>query len=241
MVVINHKMAGMFWRGKDPVGRTVMIGNPARKFTVVGVAANGKYLDPDEETQPFLYYPLSQHYRVAINVIARTKGDPRIWVGPFAKALRGLGLKIMIQPVTFEDWLNLSLLTQRIAAGCVAVLSALGLLLAAIGLFGAVSYSVSERKKELGIRVALGARPSQLLRMILRQTLVVAGTGVGIGILAGIGGTVVFRSQFFGIGAVEWSVLVPVSAAMLALSLVVAYFSARRWITADPMDAVRHA
>jgi putative ABC transport system permease protein len=241
VVLINHKMAGMFWPGKDPVGRTVMIGNPARKFTVVGVAADGKYLDPDEETQPFLYYPLSQHYRVAINVIARTKGDPRIWVGPFAKALRGLGLKIMIQPVTFEDWLNLSLLTERIAAGCVAVLSALGLLLAAIGLFGAVSYSVSERKKELGIRVALGARPSQLLRMVMRQTLVVAGAGVALGILFGIGGTVVFRSQFFGIGTVEWTVLVPVGAAMLVLSLVVAYVSARPWVTADPMDAVRHA
>jgi len=77
--------------------------------------------------------------------------------------------------------------------------------------------------------------------MTRRQTLAVAGTGVGIGILAGIGGTVVFQSQFYGIGAVEWSVLIPVGAAMLVLSLVVAYFSARRWITADPMDAVRHA
>jgi hypothetical protein len=241
VMVINHKMAEMFWPGKDAVGRTVVAGEPARKFTVVGVAADGKYLDLDEPAQPFLYYALSQHYNGAVNVIARTRGDPRLWVEPFAQALRGLGLKIMMQPVTLESWLNLTLLTERIAAGCVAALSALGLLLAVIGLFGAISYSVSERKKELGIRVALGARPWQLLTMVVRQTMSIAGAGVVIGILLGIGGTVVFRSQFYGIGAVEWTVLVPVGAAMLALSALVAYLSARPWIRIDPMEAVRHA
>jgi predicted permease len=241
VVVINHKMADMFWPGKDPVGRTLIAGDPGRKFTVVGVAADGKYVDLDEPARPFLYYALSQHYRGGINVIARTKGDPRIWVEPFAQALRGLGLKIMIQPVTFQSWMNLTLLTERIAAGCVAVLSALGLLLAIIGLFGAISYSVRERKKELGIRVALGARPWQLLKMVLRQTMLVAGVGVAIGTLLGVGATVLFRSQLYGISAVEWTVLLPVGAAMLALSLLVAYFSARPWIRIDPMEAVRHA
>ncbi len=241
VAVINHKMADMFWPGKDPVGRTLMAGDPGRKFTVVGVAADGKYVDPDEPARPFMYYVLSQDYQGAINVIARTKGDPRIWVGPVARALRALGLKILIQPVTFEGWMNLTLLTQRITAGCVAVLSALGLLLAIIGLFGAISYSVRERKKELGIRVALGARPWQLLEMLLRQTMIVSGAGVAIGTLLGIGATIVFRSQLYGIGAVEWTVLLPVACAMLALSLLVAYFSARPWIAVDPMEAVRHA
>jgi macrolide transport system ATP-binding/permease protein len=240
VVVINHKMADMFWPGKDPVGRTLIAGDPGSKFTVVGVAADGKYVDLDEPARPFVYYALSQHYRGGINVIARTMGDPRIWVEPLAQALRGLGLKIMIQPVTFQSWMNLTLLTERIAAGCVAVLSALGLLLAIIGLFGAISYSVRERKKELGIRVALGALPWQLLKMVLRQTMLVAGAGVAIGTLLGVGATVLFRSQLYGISAVEWTVLIPVGGAMLALSLLVAYFSARPWIRIDPMEAVRH-
>jgi predicted permease len=240
VAVINHKMAEMFWPGKDALGRTFTAGNPPKKLTVVGIAADGKYLDLDESPEPFLYYPLSQHYWSVINVVARTKGDPRLWVAPFAQSLRKLGLKIMIQPMTFESWLDLSLLTQRIAAGCVAILSALGLLLAAIGLFGAVSYSVSERQKELGIRIALGARPSQLLSMVLRQTALVAGTGIAVGTLLGIAATIVLRSEFYGIGAVEWTVLIPVATAMLGLSLVVAYFSARSWVTADPMEAVRH-
>ena len=107
--------------------------------------------------------------------------------------------------------------------------------------FGAISYSVSERRKELGIRVALGALPLQLLTMVLRQTMFVAGAGAAIGMLLGVGATILFRSQFYGISAVEWSVLLPVGSAMLLLSLLVAYFSARPWITADPMEAVRHA
>jgi predicted permease len=241
VAVINHKLAGMLWPGQDPLGKAITAGEPAHRYTVVGVAADGKYLDLDEPQRPFLYLNLSQNYRGGISVIARTKGDPRLWVQPLAKAMRGLGLKIMVNPVTFDEWMGLSLLTQRIAAACVAALSALGLGLAVIGLFGAVSYAVSERRRELGIRTALGARPGQLLQMILRQTLRIAGTGVLVGGLAGVVATTLLRSQFFGIGAVEWVVLLPVSATMLAVSLLVAYLSARPWVTVPPMDAVRHA
>jgi predicted permease len=241
VVVINHKMAATLWPGQDPIGRVIVAEEPPRKFTVVGVAADGKYLDPDEPLRPFLYYALGQHYRGAVTVIARTKGDPRLWVGPMASALRGLGLKIMINPATLADWTNLTLFTQRLTAGAVSGLSALGLLLAVIGLFGAISYSVSERKKELGIRVALGARPWQLLRMILLETGVIAGVGVSLGIPGGIVVSALLRSQFYGISAVELPVLIPVAAGMLTLSLVVAYFSARPWTTIDPMQAVRHA
>jgi len=240
VAIVNQKMADMFWPGQDPVGKVILAGEPAQRATIVGMAANGKYLDLDEGTQPFIYYALSQNYRGGINVIARTKGDPSIWVEPFARTLRSLGLKILIQPVTLESWMTLTLLGQRIVAGGVAILSALGLLLAVIGLFGAISYSISERNKELGIRIALGARPGELLRMVLRQTLLVAGAGVAIGILLGVVATVFFRSQLYGISAMEWSVLLPVGAAMLALSVLVAFLSAWPWISVDPMQAVRH-
>lgn len=241
VVLINHKMANMFWPGKDPLGRTLITGDPVSKYTVVGVAGDGKYLDIDEAPRPFLYFSLSQNYQGQISVIARTKGDPSLWVKPMAQTLRGLGLKIMIQPVTLQKWMDVTLLTERIAAGCVAVLSGLGLLLAIIGLYGAVSYSVSERKKELGIRVALGARPWQLLKMVLRQTMLVAGAGVALGTLLGIGGTILFRDQFYGVSAVEWTVLLPVGGAMIVVSLAIAYLSARPWVTINPMEAVRHA
>jgi putative ABC transport system permease protein len=239
VAVINRKMAEMFWPGKSAVGRTVMVEKPARQIRVVGVAANSKYDDIDEAQQPFLYYSLNQNYRESINVLARTRGDPKLWLAAFRKTLHDLGLKIMIDPIAFETWVNLNLFGERMTAIGVAIFSALGLLLAMIGLLGAVSYSVGERKKELGIRVALGARPGQLLAMVLRQTATVAGGGIVIGLLLGIGATIALESQLYRIGPVEWTVLLPVSAAMMALAM--AYLSARRWLKVDPMEAVRHA
>jgi predicted permease len=241
VAVINRKMAEMFWPGQSPLGKTILAGKPARRLTVVGVAANSKYDDIDEALQPFLYYDLSQNYNIMVNVLARTRGDPKLWLPPFRKTLHDLGLKVMIDPITLDDWVSLNLFGERMTALGVAIFSILGLLLAMIGLLGAVSYSVSERKKELGIRVALGARPGQLLAMVLRQTAMVTGGGIVIGLLSGIAVTVALRSQLYRIGALEWTVLAPVATAMMALSLAMAYLSARPWLKVDPMEAVRHA
>ena len=239
-LVINRKMAETFWPGREAVGQSVLTGDPARRGVVVGVVNDGKYGDLDEATQPFLYYALSQHYQDSINIVARTAGDPSLWVEPLARVMRNAGIASVFRPQTFDNWINLTLTGERMAAAAVAALSALGLLLAVVGLFGAISYSVSERRKELGIRVALGARPWQLLKMILRQTLSIVGAGVVIGLLLGIGAAVLLRSEFYRISAVEWTVLAPVAVAMLAVSLVVAWLSARSWIRIDPMEAVRH-
>ncbi len=244
VIVINHKMAEMFFPGQDPVGKAVLAEEPAGhgtgKATVIGVVADGKYGDLDEEPRPFLYNALAQHYQESVNVIVRTKGDPKLWSEPLAKAMHGIGFQAPVQPATYDAWMNLTLLAQRITAAVVAALSGMGLALAIVGLSAAISYSVSERRKELGIRVALGARPWQLLRMILRQTGIVAGVGVAAGIVLGVGGTMLLESQLFGISAVEWTVLVPVGAGVLAVSLAVAYLSARPWIKVDAMEAVRH-
>jgi putative ABC transport system permease protein len=151
-----------------------------------------------------------------------------------------VGMHTPVQPATLQSWMNLSLFVERLSSAVVAALSALGLLLATIGLGGAIACSVSQRRKELGIRVALGARSGQLLGMILRQVTRIAGVGIAVGLGLGIVTTVLLQSQFYGIGAVEWTVLLPVAAAMLALSLAVAWISARPWIDADPMEAVRH-
>jgi predicted permease len=239
-VVVNRKLAETLWPGQDPLGKPLVVGEDPVRMTVVGVVADGKYDSVDEPRRGFMYYPLAQHYEPGITVIARTSGDPARWVQPFDRAIRATGFKTPVRPVTFEHWFNLILLGERIVAGVVAALSALGLLLAAIGLAGAVSSAISQRTRELGLRVALGASPGQLMRMVLRQVLLVAGTGVVLGLLLGVSATILLRSQFYQIGQVEWSVLVPVCALMLAISLVVAWLAARPWINADPMTAVRH-
>jgi hypothetical protein len=238
--VINHRMASLMWPGQSPLGRTLIADDPPRTFTVVGVAADGKYSDLDESPRPFVYFAISQNYRGAVNVIARTKADPDLWREPMARALRGLGLKILVQPLTRAEWMNLSILVQRIVAGCVAALSFLALFLATVGMFAMISYSVTERKKELGIRAALGARPSQLLRLILQQISAVAGAGITLGTILGIAVTAVFRPQFYGVQLLEWFVLLPVAAAMMAVVLLTASCSAWPSTKVNPMDVVRH-
>jgi predicted permease len=240
-VVVNRRMAELFWPGENPVGKQVRVGNPVRAMTVVGMVADSKYDDLDEAPQPFLFYALSQNELPQLNVIAKTSGNPALWSPALTGVLRDMKVPFIWAPVAFENWMNLTLFQQRAVAACVAGLAALGLLLALVGLFGAVSWSVSERRKELGIRVALGARPPQLMRMILRQTLGTAGAGLGIGLALGAGATMAVRSQLYGIGAVEWVVLIGVSTAMLVLFAIVAWASARPWIRVSPMEAVRHS
>jgi putative ABC transport system permease protein len=240
-IVINRKMAETFWPQQEAVGKSLMTGDPARKAVVIGVTADGKYAQIDEASRPVMYYSLSQHFQPAVVIIAKTRSNPRLWVDSIAQTVRALGVISPFAPVTFDNWLNFNLMMQRITAGGVGALSALGLLLAVLGLFGAISYSVSERKKELGIRVALGASSRDLVKMVLHQTLRTAGIGVAIGIAFGVPATVLLRSQFYGVSPLEWTVILPVSTGMTGVSLLVAYLSARPWIKVDAMEAVRHA
>jgi putative ABC transport system permease protein len=241
VAVINHKLAETLWPGQDPLGRTIETLNPPQKATVVGVTVDGKYGEVDEAPQSVMYSALSQHYLAGITAIARTSVDPHSLVGPLDEITQKQGMFHLFHPITFTEWSNFNLLVQRVTAGSVAVLSMLGLVMAMLGLFGAISYSVSERKKEFGIRVALGAERRELLKMILRETAWITGIGVALGLSLGIAVTALLRSQFYGISSVEWFVLLPVSAVMMAVSLVVAWVSARPWMTADPLEAVRHA
>jgi macrolide transport system ATP-binding/permease protein len=241
VAIVNRRMAEMYWKGKNPLGEVFMVGKPPRPVTIVGVAANTKNDIGEEKPGPFVYLPLSQDYRAGIQVIARTSGDPKWWVEPFRKAMRGLGLKVMVEPVTFAEWVDLDLFGMRVITWGGELLSGLGLLLAMVGLAGAVSYSVGQRRKELGIRVALGAQRRQLLAMLLRQSAVVAGAGVTIGLALGTVASALLQSQFYRMGAVEWTVLLPVTAVVMGLALVMTCLSAMPWLRVDPMEAVRHA
>jgi predicted permease len=241
VVIVNRKMADTFWPGMDAIGKAVVAGDPQKRYTVVGVAADAKYDDVTEAPRPFFYLPLAQNYSPGINVIVRAAGDPRALVEPLNRASRALGINIFARPATFDDWISLTLFPQRAAALCVGILSLLALVLAMVGLFASVSYSVSERRRELGIRVALGAGPGRLLRLVLRETAELAGAGIVMGLLFGIAATAALRSLLYGIRVFEFTVIIPVSAVMLAVCLAVAAISARPWLHIDAMETIRHA
>lgn len=240
VVIVSKEMARRLWPGSDPVGRTIRLGNANRVAQVIAVAADVKIGDLNEAPKPFMYFALAQHARPYITVTVRTSGDPRLWLEPLARTMIGLDVHLPVPPTTLDDMIDLAVLFNTWVFEAVSAVSALALLLAVLGLFGALSYSIGERRRELGIRVALGALPSHLLRMILTDTLTVAGSGVAMGVVLGLVATILLRSQFFGIHRIEWMALLPVAIAVLALASLIAYFTARSATQLDPMEVLRH-
>lgn len=240
VVVVNHKLAETYWPGESPVGKRMRIKNGDRVVTVAGMVGDGKYSDLDEPTRPYMYYNLAQHYQTGIALIVRTKSDAHQWLEPLAQIVRKLGTPSDMPAVTLDEWMRFTLFVHILTMQVVSGLGALALLLAAMGLYGTVFHSVSERKKEIGIRMALGALRSHLVTLFLRQTAIIAGFGVLIGLLLGIAATIIFNSQFYGIRPVELQVLIPVALLIVLVSMAIAYAAAWPWINASPMDAVRH-
>jgi predicted permease len=241
VIIVNHLMAEKYWPGQNPNGKTVQIENGHRVATVVGVVADGKYVDIDEPPRPFMYFDLNQHYPSVVYLLARTKGAPRQWLPPLSEALQKVAPGLFFMTLTIGDWLDFALFVPRVTLFCILGFGSLAFILATVGLYGAVFYSVSERKKELGIRAALGASPRDLWNMILRQTSVVTATGVGLGVLCGVIAGVLVRSLLYGIHPVEWMVFGAVAFTMALVTVVTAYSAARPWLHADPMESVRHA
>jgi len=248
VLIINQTMARTYWPGENPgedpsydaVGKVVHLKDDDRDATVVGVVADSKYNTLDEAAHPVIYYALSQHYQPGLALIVRTSGDPRLWKQPLEEMVRGLHLHVDVPPFTLDDVMRFTLLIPLLTLSAVVAAGLLALLLAILGLYGAIFYSVNERRREIGIRVALGASPAHLIEMFLRQTAIVASVGVAVGLILGIVATSVFKSQFFQISTVELHVLIPVAAAMMLLALAICYAAARPWIRVSPLDAVRH-
>jgi predicted permease len=241
VTIVSREAARRLGPGADLVGRTITFADGKRTARVIGIATDVKVQDLDEATQPLMYFALSQHFTPFVTLIARTRGDPRLWGPGLERAAREAGAWLPLPPATIGDVMDLSLVTQIWIFECVAGLSTLALFLAVLGLFGAVSYSVGERKRELGIRVALGALPSHLLKMILGQTLAVVGAGVAVGLGLGIAASTLLRSQFYGVHRVEWLALAPVAIAMTLVACAIAHFAARAAVHADPMDTLWHS
>ena len=241
VIVINHLMAEKYWPGQNPIGKTARIENGNQVVTVVGVVGDGKYIDIDEPARPFIYFDINQRYQSVVYLMARTRGNPHQWLTPMSEALQKLDSQLFFQTLTMDEWMDLSLYVPRITLVCTGAFGCVAFVLAAVGLYGAVFYAVSERKKELGIRAALGAAPRDLWRMILRQTTVVTATGVCLGIAGGIIASTLVRSQLYGIRPVEWSVFLAVGLTMGVMTMLTAYSAARPWMQANPMESVRHA
>lgn len=243
VVIINRTLAQKYWPNEDPLGKRLRIERGNRLVQIVGIVADSKYDDLDEPQLPFMYLAVRQHPREVqdLGFTFATNGQPRLWIDPVIKKIHEVSpTAICFFTGTVEDQVDLALLLPRIIFACVSGFGLLALVLSMAGIYATTSYSVGERRREIGIRLALGAQPRQVMRSLLRQAALVTGIGLAAGLGLGVAMSVVLGSLLFGIHPVEWPVLTGVGVSTILIALATAYFAARPWIKIDPLEAVRH-
>jgi predicted permease len=242
VAVVNETLAQMLWPGEDPLGKRLSFEGPQGPFLeVVGVARDGKYRSLGDRPRPYFYQPLFQSYEPKMTLVVRTSGDPLSVAGAVREQLRALDPNLPVADVkTLAEQFDLSLLPARVAAWTLGGFGLLALALAAIGIYGVVSFSVAQRTREIGVRMALGARGGDVLRLVLGEGLLVIGVGLLAGLLLALAATRVVAGFLYGVGATDPLTFAGVPILLGAVALAASYIPARRATRVDPMVALRH-
>jgi putative ABC transport system permease protein len=238
VAIVNETFARRAWPGQNAVGKRFVMGQSRRPFEVVGVARDAKYRTIGEAPTPFIYVPAAQRYASTIWILMRSTGPS---VLPEVRALiRAMNPNVpVLQAGTLTDLTAFTLFPQRFAAWLAAIVGTIGLLLAALGVYGITAYNVSQRRREIGIRVALGAVRAQVLRGIVGQGILLAVIGTALGLTAAAFVTRVLEGMLYDIRPLD-----PVSFAggallLVALALVASAIPARRAASIDPVETLR--
>jgi len=246
VVIVNEALARRFFPGPDPVraavgGRLSTAGHEGPFRQIVGVARDGKYWTMGEAPQPFVYFPLAQSYSSTVTMVVRAAGDPRALAPSIRAEARSLDAGLPLYDVkTVEEHLSLSLFPARVAATLLGAFGLLALLLAAVGVYGVVSYAAAQRTREIGIRVALGARRSDVLRLVGGGGLLLVAAGVALGLAAALLLTRFMASLLYGVSTTDPVTFAFVVVLLGGVALLACYLPARRATKVDPMVALRH-
>ncbi|MGH9838963.1 MAG: ABC transporter permease [Blastocatellia bacterium] len=242
VAVVNETFARRFWPGADAIGKRFSL--PSRDnapIQVIGIAQDGKYRSLSEAPQPFVFTSIRQSYAGLTTLVVRTNGGPAQTLAALRHELERLDPHLPVfGAMTLTEHLRLPLFPARVAAAALGGFGALSLTLAAIGLFGVMSYSVGQRTREIGIRMALGARGPDVLRLLIRQGMTVVTLGVALGLAGALALTRLMSSLLFGVSATDPLTFAGVAVLLAGVALVACYLPARRATQVDPLVALRH-
>ena len=243
VAVVNEQFAKHYWPDSDALGKRIRLYNRAgTPVEIVGVAQTIKYRTPGERPMDFLYMPLAQHPVARMVLLMRSTGDPLQLVKPVKDIVRTLDPNMpMLRTRTYEDLYRYNAVEgPRIAIEMVGTMGAVGLLLAIAGLYGLVAYNVSRRTREIGIRMALGAASSDVLRLVMGKGLVLVGMGTVIGLAMGFAVEQLMNSMLFNAGGVDVLAYIIVVPSLFLVTMLAAYVPARRASRIVPTQALRY-
>ncbi|HYR83316.1 MAG TPA: ABC transporter permease [Terriglobia bacterium] len=241
VVIINEAMARRFWPDQDALGKRFRFFGDSEPRTVVGIVRNAKYVFVGEGPQPMGYTPLEQGYSPAMSLVVRTSSRPDAMKGTVEREVRSLDPDIALTNIqTGSELLAVSLTGPRVAAILLSVFGSVALVLAAIGIYGVMSYSINLRAQEIGIRMALGAERRDVLRMVLRQGMTIVGIGLVVGLIVAMGIGYLLSGLLYGVGAADVPALAGTAALLLVVALIANYVPARRATHVDPIAVMRY-
>src|SRR6266550_2435931 len=226
----------------DAVCRRFSFNGPQGPFQrIVGIVKDGKYFNISEDPRSFVWRPLAQSYSSSVILMVRTLGDPQSMIPAVRNEVHSLDPNLPIFDVkTMTGHMRLALFPARVAATVLGVFGFVALMLAAIGIYGVTSYSVAQRTREIGIRMALGAQLGDVLRLILGHGVKLTVLGVSFGLIGAYLETRAITSVLYGVSATDPLTFVFVSLLLIGVALVACYLPARRATKVDPLEALRY-
>jgi macrolide transport system ATP-binding/permease protein len=238
VAVVNETMAAQYWRGRNPIGERVQV--KGRWMQIVGVAKDSKYQSVRETPKPFFYVPLRQNFSRGAGLYIRTPLSPETMASALMREVHALdGNLALFEVITLQEQVDRSTSPQMVAVTLVGILGGLALLLAAIGLYGVMSYTVSQSTRELGLRMALGAGASNLLRLVLSRGLALTAGGVALGAAVALGLTRLLGSLLYKVSPRDPLAFGSAFVVMTIAALVACFLPAWRATRTDPARALR--
>ena len=245
VAIVSQEFASRFFAGTDPVGEHLVFAPatnlPQQQFTIIGVVGDVRYIGLDRQPVPVVFTSTDQFPASALTLAVRTKIAPESLAGAIRREVQNLDQEQPIYHVaTMEQRVSDSVGPQRFDASLLALFAAVAVLLAAIGIYGVMSYWVTQRKHEIGVRVALGAQPRQVLRLVLAQAAWLTLGGLSVGLVGTFVLAHLLSGLLFGVRPIDPLTFLTASAALAGIAFVASWQPARRAAGVDPMVALRY-
>ena len=238
VVVINETMARRYWPDRDPIGSTIRF--DGRSAMVAGIARDGKYERLSEGARSYVYQPVFQNFRPDMVLHVRTDDDPARVLPSVRSAVRRLDPNMALFDVrTLEEHMRISTFVTRLAASMLGLFGLLGMLLAAVGLYGVIAFNAAQRTREIGLRMALGAGRGQVIWLVLRDGFVLAAAGIGGGLVLAFGAGRLVAGQLTGVSGTDPVSFAGTAILLSAVAAVACVLPARRASALNPLTALR--